>query len=75
MKKKKVRRNLMDKYEKIGWIWVIAGFIGIISLGFRGEITTWETILILIFTIVSFCMALHFIMHDYEKKEKDEAEK
>jgi len=62
----------MDKYEKIGWLWVIAGFIGMFSLGYRGEIETWEAISLLIFTVVSFGLGLHFMMHDYEKKERDE---
>lgn len=65
----------MDKYEKIGWILIIAGFLGIISLGFRGEIKSFETISILIFTVMAFGLGLYFMMHEYGKKEKVEDEK
>ncbi len=61
---------IMDKYEKIGYIWLIAGFLGIIGLGFRNELETWESISLLIFTIITFGSALYFVMHDYGKKEK-----
>ncbi len=27
----------MDKYEKVAWLWIIAGFIGMFSLAFHGE--------------------------------------
>jgi len=65
----------MDKYEKIAWIWVIAGFLGMFSLGFHGEIKSWEAISLLTFTVVSFGLGLYFMMHDYGKKKRDEAEK
>ena len=61
---------IMDKHEKIGYIWLIAGFFGIIGLGFRNELETWESISLLIFTIIAFGSALYFVMHDYGKKEK-----
>jgi len=60
----------MDKYEKLGYIWLVAGFLGILALGFRNEIKTWEAISLLIFTIMAFGLALYLIMHDYQKKEK-----
>lgn len=61
----------MDKYEKVAWLWIIAGFIGMFSLAFRGEIRTWEAITLLTFTLVSFGLGLYFMMHDYSKKEKN----
>lgn len=66
----------MDKYEKIAWIWIIAGFLGLIGLGYayNGDFESLEVVILLVFTIVAFVLGLHLIMHDYDKevKKKDE---
>jgi len=66
--------NIMDKYEKLGYIWLIAGFFGMLGLGFRKELESWESISLVIFTALAFSLSLYLVMHDYGKTEKSDDE-
>ncbi len=66
---------MVSKYDKLGTIWTISGFLGIIGLGFvynseERELWSWEVMSLVIFTATAFVLALHFTMHDFAKKEK-----
>ncbi len=70
--------KMVNKFDALGTIWIIAGFLGMIGLAFvyhyNEKVWTWEVITILIFTAMAFVLALHFTMHDFAKevKKKDE---
>jgi hypothetical protein len=70
---------MVDKYDLLGTIWTISGFLGIIGLGFlyhsEERVWSWQVIALLLFTVASFVMALHFTMHDYTKERKKDEQK
>jgi len=70
---------MVNKFDLVGTIWTISGFLGIIGLGFvyhseERQLWSWEVMTLVIFTATAFVLALHFTMHDYAKevKKKDE---
>jgi len=67
---------MVKKYDLLGTIWIIAGFLGMIGLAFvyhyNERIWTWQVITMLIFTAMSFVLALHFTMTDFAKDQKKE---
>jgi len=70
--------NMVNKYDALGTIWTISGFLGLIGLGFAynnsQRVWTWEVMTLLLFTAMAFVLALHFTMHDFGKevRKKDE---
>jgi len=66
----------MNKYDTLGLIWTITAFLGIIGLGLlyndQDKVWTWQVITVLLFTVASFVLALHFTMHDFAKDQKKE---
>jgi uncharacterized membrane protein YuzA (DUF378 family) len=61
--------------DRLATIWLVVGFASMIGLVIENSTTSTIAYLLLGLTIGSFVLALHFVMKDYEKKEKSEAKK
>jgi len=60
--------------DRLAMIWIVVGFTSLVGLVLENSTRSIISYLLLGLTAGAFVLALYFVMKDYEKKEKSEAE-